>query len=67
MRTFALGSDRYGELSVSVRETPIDVFDRITDLKYAVWLPWTEPDQLSAWPACAGASQLLKPVGSVLP
>ena len=35
MRTLALGNARYGSLSFEFCEYPIDVVDRITDLKYA--------------------------------
>src|SRR5262245_34160188 len=59
MRTLALGSDKYGVLSFSFFDTPIDVVERITDLKYAVWRACTDPAQLVERPACAGASQLL--------
>jgi hypothetical protein len=57
--TLALGSERYGELSLALRDIPNDVVERMTDLKYAVCRACTDPDQFSERPACAGASQLL--------
>ena len=39
----------------------------MTDLKYAVCRACTLPDQFVERPACAGASQLLKPMGRVRP
>src|SRR5262245_42234818 len=39
----------------------------MTDLRYDVCRACSEPDQLSDLPECAGASQLLKPIGSVCP
>jgi hypothetical protein len=67
MSTFALGNDRYGELSLEFSEYPMVVVLRMIDLKYAECRACTDPAQLLERPACAGESQLLKPVGSERP